>query len=71
MLSETSKEYRSALAVKWVNQGVSQQEVAERLEVTQGAVSQWGAREGGDEALKTRPIRGDRRVYRLPWCPAS
>ncbi|WP_081645916.1 helix-turn-helix domain-containing protein [Litchfieldella anticariensis] len=40
--------------------GVSQQEVAERLEVTQGAVSLWvaRAREGGDEALKSRPRSG-------------
>lgn len=60
MLSGTSKEYRRALAVKWVNQGVSQQEVAERLEVTQGAVGQWvaRARAGGDEALRTRPRSG-------------
>jgi putative transposase len=39
---------------------VSQQKVAERLEVTQDAVSQWvaRAREDGDEALKTRPPFG-------------
>lgn len=66
MLSGTSKEYRRAIAVKWINQGVTQQEVAERLEVTQGAVSQWVARvrEGGEEALKTRPRSG--RPPRLP-----
>lgn len=66
MLSGTSREYRRAIAVKWVNQGVTQQEVAKRLEVTQGAVSQWvaRARAGGEQALKTRPRSG--RPPRLP-----
>ncbi|OLO12747.1 hypothetical protein BTW10_02500, partial [Chromohalobacter japonicus] len=38
------------MAVKWVNQGMTQQEAAKRLEVTQGAVSQWvaRARQGGE-----------------------
>lgn len=45
---------------------MSQQEVAKRLEVTQGAVSQWvaRARAGGEQALKTRPRSG--RPPRLP-----
>ena len=41
-------------------QGWSQQKIAEALGVTAGAVSQWmrRGREGGEEALKSRPRRG-------------
>ena len=48
------------MAVKWINQGMTQQEAAKRLEVTQGAVSQWvaRARQGGEEAQKTQPRSG-------------
>jgi len=40
--------------------GRSQQKIAEALGVTAGAVSQWmrRGREGGEEALKSRPRRG-------------
>lgn len=60
MLPEKAEEYRRIMAVKWVNQGMTQQEAAKRLEVTQGAVSQWvaRARQGGEEALKTQPRSG-------------
>lgn len=60
MLSRSAKEYRRALAVQWVKEGVNQEEVAQRLGVTQGCVSQWikRDREGGEAALKTKPFPG-------------
>lgn len=60
MLQGSAQAYRRSLAVKWVKDGMSQSEAARRLEVTQGAVSQWvaRAREGGEEALKTQPRSG-------------
>mgnify|MGYP002737683347 CR=1 FL=1 len=66
MLHDSAQSYRRSLAVKWVESGMSQTEAARRLEVTQGAVSQWvaRAREGGEDALKTQPRSG--RPPRLP-----
>lgn len=66
MLQDSAQAYRRSLAVKWVRDGMSQTEAARRLEITQGAVSQWvaRAREGGEDALKTQPRSG--RPPRLP-----
>ncbi|WP_425468327.1 helix-turn-helix domain-containing protein [Pistricoccus aurantiacus] len=49
---------------------MSQSEVARRLEVTQGAVSQWvvRARQGGEAALKTQPRSGRPPAELVPGC---
>lgn len=54
------KEYRRQLAWEMIQKGISQKRVAELLDVTQSAVSQWvkRAREGGQEALAARPTPG-------------
>lgn len=51
------REYRRYLAWAMVQQGMTQKAVAELLDVTQAAVSQWvkRAREGGAEALAAKP----------------
>ena len=51
------REYRRHLAFTLVQQGMTQKAVAEMLDVTQAAVSQWvkRAREGGREALASQP----------------
>ncbi|MEM1347478.1 MAG: helix-turn-helix domain-containing protein [Myxococcota bacterium] len=51
------REYRRYLAWAMVQQGMTQKAVAELLDVTQAAVSQWvkRAREGGKEALAAKP----------------
>lgn len=51
------REYRRQLAWEMVQKGLSQKSVAELLDVTQAAVSQWvkRAREQGQEALKAQP----------------
>ncbi|WP_227368675.1 helix-turn-helix domain-containing protein [Halomonas sp. M20] len=71
MLLDFAQTYRRSLAVKWGKDGMSQQEVARRLEVTQGAISQWAFRdrEGGEETLKTQPRPG--RPPRLTFAPVE
>lgn len=51
------REYRRQLAWELVQKGLSQKSVAEMLDVTQAAVSQWvkRAREQGREALNAQP----------------
>lgn len=51
------REYRRQLAWSLVERGMSQKSVAEILDVTQAAVSQWvkKAREGGSSALAKKP----------------
>ncbi len=51
------REYRRYLALTLVEQGMTQKSVAEMLDVTQAAVSQWvkRAREDGMEALRAQP----------------
>ena len=51
------QEYRRQLAWKLVQGGMAQKHVAQMLDVTQAAVSQWvkKARAGGDGALESQP----------------
>lgn len=51
------REYRRQLAWDMVQKGMTQKRVAELLDVTQAAVSQWvkRAKEGGAEALQAKP----------------
>jgi len=56
------REERRKRAWELKQAGWSQQEIAEALGVTEGAVSQWmkSARGGGEEALKAHPAQGAR-----------
>ncbi len=61
------REERRKQAWKLKQQGWRQQEIAEALGVSKGAVSQWikKAKEGGEEALKAHPPKGV--PARLTW----
>ncbi len=70
------REWRRLHALELKEQGRSQQEIAEALNISKAAVSQWvtALREQGREALRSRPHTGAPRrldtqeIERLPDC---
>lgn len=72
-LSRKEAEQRRLRGIALLDEGWNQAEVADRLGVTPGAVSQWvkARRQGGDAALKAKPHPGpkpklnDRQLKRL------
>jgi transposase len=58
--TQALREYRRLCAWNMYQQGFRQVDIAEALQVTQGAVSQWikRGREHGPEALRARKLKG-------------